>query len=53
MPAARGNIYDRYGRPVAVNNQAFTVNFDPSSNVTDLNVALYNFILLMEKNNEI
>ena len=30
MPAARGNIYDRYGRPLAVNEAAFSIEIDLS-----------------------
>ena len=30
MPAARGNIYDRYGRPLAVNEAAFSIEIDDS-----------------------
>ena len=30
VPAARGNIYDRYGRPLAVNRVAYSVQIDNS-----------------------
>ncbi|MEA4971653.1 MAG: penicillin-binding transpeptidase domain-containing protein [Candidatus Metalachnospira sp.] len=30
IPAARGNIYDRYGRPLATNKAAFSVEIDDS-----------------------
>ena len=30
IPAARGNIYDRYGRPLATNEAAFSVEIDDS-----------------------
>lgn len=33
IPAARGNIYDRYGRPLAVNEAAFSVEIDDSITV--------------------
>lgn len=30
IPASRGTIYDRYGRPLATNQAAFSVKFDDS-----------------------
>lgn len=33
IPAARGNIYDRYGRPLATNEAAFSVEIDDSISV--------------------
>ena len=30
VPAPRGNIYDRYGRPLAINNVAYAVQIDDS-----------------------
>ena len=30
VPASRGNIYDRYGRPLAVNKAAYSVQIDDS-----------------------
>ena len=33
IPAARGNIYDRYGRPLATNEAAFSVEIDDSITV--------------------
>ncbi len=33
VPAARGNIYDRYGRPLAYNEAAFSVEIDDSISV--------------------
>ncbi len=46
IPAARGNIYDRYGRPLATNEAAFSVEIDDSITVDYENseeqaVALY------------
>ncbi|GFI61210.1 peptidoglycan D,D-transpeptidase MrdA [Clostridiales bacterium] len=47
IPAARGNIYDRYGRPLATNSVAFSVEIDDSITVgyEDFNrevLSLYN-----------
>ena len=33
LEAPRGNIYDKFGRPLAVNESSFTVNVDPSINI--------------------
>ncbi|MCJ7855896.1 hypothetical protein MUJ63_06205 [Lachnospiraceae bacterium NSJ-143] len=33
IPASRGMIYDRYGRPLAVNEAAFSIKFDDSVTV--------------------
>lgn len=52
VPAPRGTIYDRYGRPLAVNNSSFTVNIDASVIVEDFNNVLLNLVSLLEKNNE-
>ena len=51
LTAPRGHIYDRYGRPLAVNVSAYTVNLDPSVNVDDVNDVLQGLIELMHKNN--
>lgn len=51
LTAPRGNIYDRYGRPLAVNTSAYTVNLDPSVNVQDLNGVLTDLIDLLKDNN--
>lgn len=52
VPAQRGTIYDRYGRPLAVNNSSFTINLDASVNVENLNSVLIDLIHLLEKNGE-
>ncbi len=50
ISAPRGTIYDRYGRPLAVNRPTFTVKIDPNLIVgSDVNEVLYNLILLFEK----
>lgn len=33
LPASRGNIYDRYGRPLAVNEVAFSIKIDASAKI--------------------
>jgi len=50
LPALRGTIYDRYGRPLAVNELTFVVKMDPSVRIS--NEALLSLSLLFEKNNE-
>lgn len=54
IPPERGNIYDRFGRPLAVNFSAHSVMVDQSPNITqaELNYVLLNFLSLLEKNNE-
>lgn len=34
IPASRGNIYDRYGKPLAVNEAAFSIKIDGSVKMT-------------------
>ena len=46
----RGTIYDRHGRPLAVNNLAFVVKMDPSVQIT--NEALLALTDLFERNDE-
>ncbi|MCL2189949.1 MAG: penicillin-binding transpeptidase domain-containing protein [Defluviitaleaceae bacterium] len=46
----RGTIYDRHGRPLAINNLAFVVMMDPSVQIT--NEALLELTQLFEKNGE-
>lgn len=50
IPAARGNIYDRYGRPLATNKAAFSVEIDDSitvdyENSEEQSVYLYNRLI--------
>lgn len=52
VEAPRGTIYDRYGRPLAVNNTAYAVSLDPSIGVDNLNKVLYDLITVLEKNGE-
>jgi len=50
LPALRGTIYDRYGRPLAVNELTFVVKMDPSVRIS--NEALLALALLFEQNSE-
>jgi len=52
MPLAstRGTIYDRHGRPLAINHMVFVVKMDPSVNIS--NEALLDLTLLFERNEE-
>jgi len=50
IPAPRGNIYDRFGRPLAINIPVWVVTMDPS--VVISNEALLALSRLFERNNE-
>jgi len=50
LPALRGTIYDRHGRPLAVNELTFVVKMDPSVRIS--NEALLELALLFERNAE-
>jgi len=50
LQAPRGTIYDRYGRPLAVNKLAYTVKMDPS--ITISNDALLTLVNALDKNGE-
>ena len=58
LEAPRGNIYDKFGRPLAVNESSFTVNVDPSINIDPkvtgftLNDVILKTMQLLERNNE-
>ena len=54
LSAQRGNIYDRYGRPLAINQFAYSVFLDPSVVMTgaERNQVIYDFVKLLEKNGE-
>ncbi|MCL1997044.1 MAG: penicillin-binding transpeptidase domain-containing protein [Defluviitaleaceae bacterium] len=54
LPAERGNIYDRFGRPLAVNSTTRSVMFDPSINLTayEVNTTFLNLLVLLESNGE-
>lgn len=52
IPAPRGTIVDKFGRPLAVNQSAFNVKIDPSTQVENWNQMLYSLIRILEKNEE-
>lgn len=52
VPAPRGQIYDKYGRPLAINSSSFTVNLDASVSVENFNAVILRLVNLLEKNNE-
>lgn len=52
ISAPRGTIYDRYGRPLAVNKLAMSIKLDPSIDVDNRDEVLLNLVKLLEKNNE-
>ncbi len=54
IAAPRGNIYDKFGRKLAVNNSSFTVNIDPSISLDDdeLNEVILKTMNLLEENGE-
>jgi cell division protein FtsI/penicillin-binding protein 2 len=50
LQPTRGTIYDRMGRPLAINHLVFVVKMDPSVNIS--NEALLDLTLLFEENEE-
>ncbi|GHU76166.1 hypothetical protein FACS1894188_08280 [Clostridia bacterium] len=52
--APRGNIYDKYGRPLAVNVTTYTIKLNPGAAFDQkrLNDTLYDLIKMFEKNGE-
>lgn len=54
LDAPRGEIYDKFGRPLAINNSSFTINIDPSVSLEEeeLNEIILRTMNLLEKNNE-
>ena len=54
IPSERGNIYDRLGRPLAVNETIFSLMHDPSVDLThlELNTILINTIRVLSYNDE-
>lgn len=54
VSAPRGEIYDRYGRPLAVNVTTYTLKLNPSAefNLEKINESLYDLMLLFEANGE-
>lgn len=52
VEAPRGSVYDRYGRPLAVNKSSYSVCLDSSISVDNLNEVLYDLYNLLVKNGE-
>lgn len=54
IPASRGNIYDRYGRPLAINQVAFSVKIDDSvtADVEDTNRMLLSLVQYLDQKGE-
>ena len=50
LPAMRGTIYDRHGRPLAINTLTYVAKMDPSIRIAD--EALLALALLLERNGE-
>ena len=50
--APRGTIYDRFGRELAINSNAYAVCLDASIGVDNINIILSDLIDMLEKNNE-
>ena len=48
IQAPRGAIYDRHGRPLAINKTAYTIKLNPGMQLEDLNGILLNFANFME-----
>ncbi|MEA4816605.1 MAG: penicillin-binding transpeptidase domain-containing protein [Lachnospiraceae bacterium] len=55
LPASRGNIYDAYGRPLAVNEPTFSVKIDSSIKIDlkNKNSMLYNIVSRLSQNGEL
>ena len=55
LPPERGHIYDRFGRPLAINIATHSVMFDPSINLShgELNRIMLNLLNLLERNDEV
>ena len=51
-PSTRGTIYDRYGRPLAVDELAYTVYIDDSTEVDDKNKMIIDLINIIEKHDD-
>jgi cell division protein FtsI/penicillin-binding protein 2 len=54
IPASRGNIYDKYGRPLATNDVAYTVKIDNSIKVDEKqkNAAYMELIRIIDKSGD-
>lgn len=54
LSAQRGNIYDRFGRPLAINKFAYSVTINPSilMPIEELNEVILELVRLLESNGE-
>ncbi|MBR5310320.1 MAG: hypothetical protein IKU42_04280 [Oscillospiraceae bacterium] len=53
ITASRGNIYDRYGRPLAVNEVSYDITFDKNNVIKDSeNALILDLISILEENGE-
>lgn len=55
LPASRGSIYDRYGRPLAINHVAYSIKIDDSINLNlsdQRNTLVLDFYDRMKKQNQ-
>lgn len=52
VDGTRGNIYDKYGRPVATNDYAFSIILEDSVQVKDKNGMLAELIKIIDENND-
>lgn len=52
LTSPRGTIYDRFGRPLALNSTAYSVKIDPSSVAPNSNEMLHELIVLFEENEQ-
>ncbi len=54
IEAERGEIFDKYGIPLAENNSSFTITMDPQVQLSNSELldVIYNVLLLFERNGE-
>jgi penicillin-binding protein 2 len=52
LQAPRGNIYDRHGRPLAVNESAFNVKMDLSTRIENQNQVVFDLVELFEEHDQ-
>ena len=53
IPAARGEILDYYGRPIATNREGYNINFNYATIDKDtLNDTIYSLMVLLNENNK-
>lgn len=49
VEATRGTIYDRFGRPLAINETSFSLMMDPTIRVHNFNDLAYRLMLVLER----